>query len=167
LLNTAYAASAEKPVLYIEPGTALVANTLRFYTTVINIKDIKGRRIATVAGSIFNISPYRRVRHLPARVIRNPGGNNSASPAEQYDIAGYTCIEDDYLSFGVPGPIAPGDFLEYRNVGSYSIVMKPPFILPNVPILALKDGRTFLARRAEPVGNLFESFLGLENQKEP
>jgi diaminopimelate decarboxylase len=167
LLNTAYAARNEKPVLYIEPGTALVADTLRFYTTVINIKDIKGRRIATVAGSIFNISPHSRARHLPVRVIHNPGGDSLSPTSAQYDIAGYTCIEDDYLSFGVPGPIAPGDFLEYHNVGSYSIVMKPPFILSNVPILALKDGKTFLARRAEPVGNLFESFLGLENKKNP
>ena len=163
LLNTAYASGNRKPALYIEPGTALVADTLKFYTTVISLKNIKGRRIANVAGSIFNISPHSRVRHLPVRVIRSQGGNAAARTAEKYDIAGYTCIEDDYLTRGLSGPLEVGDFLEYRNVGSYSIVMKPPFILPNVPILGIskKRGQTFVIRHGESAANLFESFSGL------
>jgi diaminopimelate decarboxylase len=163
LLSSTYATSRRKPTLYIEPGTALVADTQKFYTTVISLKNIKGRRIATVAGSIFNISPHSRVRHLPVRVISSQGGNAAARTAEKYDIAGYTCIEDDYLTRGLSGPLKVGDFLEYSNVGSYSIVMKPPFILPNVPILEISEerGEVFVIRRGESPTNLFESFSGL------
>ncbi len=163
LLNAAYATSPNKPTLYIEPGTALVADTLKFYTTVISIKNISGRSIATVAGSLFNISPHSRVRHLPVRVIRSQDVNGADRAAEKYDIAGYTCIEDDYLTRGLPGPLKVGDFLEYRNVGSYSIVMKPPFILPNVPILEIsgEHGEVFVIRHGESPTNLFESFSGL------
>lgn len=162
LLDSAYATSRRKPVLYIEPGTALVADTLKFYTTVISLKNIKGRGIATVTGSIFNISPHSRVRHLPVRVIRSQG-DAAARIAEQYDIAGYTCIEDDYLTKGLSGPLKVGDFLEYSNVGSYSIVMKPPFILPNVPILEISEerGEVFIIRHGQSATNLFEGFSGL------
>ena len=163
LLGSAYATGHKKPALYIEPGTALVADTQKFYTKVISLKNIKGRRIATVAGSIFNISPHSRVRHLPVRVIRSRDGSGAARIAEKYDIAGYTCIEDDYLTRGLPGPLKIGDFLEYSNVGSYSIVMKPPFILPNVPILEIPEehGKVFVIRHGESATNLFESFSGL------
>ena len=152
----AYAHSRQKPTLYIEPGTALVADTLKFYTRVISVKNIGGRRIATVAGSLFNISPYSRVRHLPVRVIRSD--ENLPATSENYDVAGYTCIEDDYLTKDLTGPLEVGNFLEYCNVGSYSIVMKPPFILPNVPILAISGGEVLLVRQRETAANLFESF---------
>ncbi len=163
LLSTAYATSPTQPTLYIEPGTAMVADTLKFYSAVINIKSIKGRGIATVAGSIFNISPHSRVRHLPVRVIRSEDSNGAARSSERFDIAGYTCIEDDYLTRGLSGPLKVGDFLEYSNVGSYSIVMKPPFILPNVPILAISEEHreVFVIRQGESAADLFGSFLGL------
>jgi diaminopimelate decarboxylase len=162
LLSGAYAHNRRKPTLYIEPGTALAADTLKFYTRVISIKKINGRSIATVAGSIFNISPHRRLRHLPVRVVRPPDDAVRADH-EKYDIAGYTCIEDDYLTLRLPGPLRVGDFLEYCNVGSYSIVMKPPFILPNVAILgfARETGELLLIRKRESARRLFEGFAGL------
>ncbi len=163
LLSSVYATSPTQPTLYIEPGTAMVADTLKFYSTVISIKNIKERLIATVAGSIFNISPHSRVRHLPVRVIRSEDSKGAARSAERFDIAGYTCIEDDYLTRGLSGPLKVGDFLEYSNVGSYSIVMKPPFILPNVPILAISEEHkdVLLIRHGESAMDLFGSFLGL------
>jgi diaminopimelate decarboxylase len=166
LLSRAYTTSSRKPTLYIEPGTALVADTLKFYTRIINIKNIRGRGIATVAGSLFNISPHSRVRHLPVRVIRSQGDNAAAPVVEKYDIAGYTCIEDDFLTMQLSGPLDVGDFLEYRNVGSYSIVMKPPFILPNVPILRISDrnAEVFVIRHGETATNLFQSFSGFVSQ---
>lgn len=163
LIGSAYGTSRRKPTLYIEPGTALVANTLKFYTTVISLKNIKGRGIATVAGSIFNISPHSRLQHLPVRVIRCQAGKAVTGTADKYDVAGYTCIEDDYLTKGLSGPVEVGDFLEYGNVGSYSIVMKPPFILPNVPILGISDhcGEVFVVRHGQTGASLFEGFVGL------
>lgn len=163
LISKAYGNGRTKPVLYIEPGTALVANTLKFYARVISIKNIRGRRIATVAGSLFNVSPHSRVRHLPVRAIRTQDEDLVADAEEKYDIAGYTCIEDDYLTRELPGPLKVGDFLEYRNVGSYSIVMKPPFILPNVPILEFSNEsrEVSVIRQGESAAKLFETFAGL------
>jgi diaminopimelate decarboxylase len=64
------------------------------------------------------------------------------------------------LSRGLSGPLEIGDFLEYSNLGSYSVVMKPPFILPNVPILQRSpDGCEFaVIKRAETSDDIFGTF---------
>lgn len=75
-------------------------------------------------------------------------------------IAGYTCIEGDILTDTIEAPLCPGDFLIYGNVGSYSVVMRPPFILPSNPILMrdCSDALTLIKHRQsnEDVFNLFE-----------
>ena len=54
---------AEQPKLFIEPGTALVADTMKFVAKVVSIKRVRDKTIATVSGSKFNV--------LPASIIRN------------------------------------------------------------------------------------------------
>jgi len=158
----AYEMCSCPPVLFIEPGTALVADTFRFFTKVISTKKVRGRNIATVAGSIFNISPHARLLHLPVRVIRQTESRERTEP-EVYDVAGHTCIESDYLTKRLDGPISVHDFLEYRNLGSYSIVMKPPFILPNFPVLQSVNGsrQLVIAKRGETGKDIFHTFEGI------
>ena len=153
-----YGTTDAAPTLCIEPGTALVANTFKFYARVISVKEVGNRKIATVAGSIFNISPQARTPHLPVRVIRPKSAEVPEAPAALYDIAGYTCIEGDYLTRDLIGPVEVGDFVEYRNLGSYSIVMKPPFILPNVPILSGTDDKAIVLKRGESMEDIFRTF---------
>ena len=76
-------------------------------------------------------------------------------------MGGYTCIENDYLYKNYCGSLAVGDFIVFDDVGSYSIVMKPPFILPNVAIIEpLGDGCTWRTiKRAETFEDIFSSYL--------
>lgn len=149
------------PELIIEPGTALVANAMKFFCQVLDLRRIRGRKFATVAGSIFNISPVARNTNLPARIIRK--NELDGNGREEFDIVGYTCIEGDVLSARMEGRISVGDFVEYSNLGSYSIVMKPPFILPNFPIIRFDDVKSqqkwVIVKKAETVDYLFENFL--------
>ena len=160
LFDNAYKDHYKKPILFIEPGTALVANTFEFYTKVINIKEIRGRRIVTVSGSIFNISPVARSINLPVNILNQRECIDAKNIDKLFDVAGFTCIESDYLSRGVKGIIEVGDFLVYSNVGSYSIVMKPPFILPNYAILKKVDGSVdyMLVRKQESPEYIFSNF---------
>ena len=160
LCADAFARLHRPPVLFIEPGTGLVADTFRFYTRVLDVKNVGSKRIATVAGSIQNISPHARSRSLPVRVFSL---QHAPEPSLlETDIAGYTCMESDYLTRSLPVRVEVGDILEYANVGSYTIVMKPPFILPNVPILMLQQGtkQLQLIRRREDPLEIFQSFSG-------
>lgn len=123
------------PQLIIEPGSALVANVMKYVVKVISIKKVRDKRIATVTGSSYNINPSVKGLKRPIEVI-----NKSAeTPIQKIDIAGYTCIEGDYLYKEYEGGIAKDDYVVFHNVGSYSIVMKPPFILPDVSIIEIND----------------------------
>jgi diaminopimelate decarboxylase len=156
-----YGRGMDAPVLFLEPGTALVADTFRFVTRVIDKKQIRSRKLVCVAGSIFNISPYARTNSLPVSVIGPRGIAAVTESSVGFDVVGYTCIEGDVLTRDLRAPIELDDFLVYENVGSYSIVMKPPFILPNVPVLSCPDrsGAVKVLRCAEPMDYPFQNFL--------
>ena len=48
----------------------------------------------------------------------------------------------------------------FKEVGSYSIVMKPPFILPDVPIIEFNvtDNKFKVVRNKQTFDNIFSSF---------
>lgn len=132
----AYGRGADSPVLIMEPGTAVVATAMHFLTRVISVKRVGGRRVATVHGSLMNISPNTRrtdfpVRHLPASGARMPA-------ADPCDVAGGSPLENDFLSFGLPMDLREGDFLVFDRVGAYSTSMAPQALAAPAPIL----GRT-------------------------
>jgi diaminopimelate decarboxylase len=156
----AYGGRSDQPKLFIEPGTALVADALHFFARVVDIKQVGGKRFATVDGSIFNISAAARKTNLPVEVIRAENAcGDSAGPVS--DIVGYTCIEADCMTRDFLGPIDVDDFVHYSNVGSYSIVMKPPFILPNVAIIRLDrdTGEPILVKSRETIDDIFSEFV--------
>ena len=77
---------------------------------------------------------------------------------ENADIVGYTCIEGDVLFKNFSGEIAIGDYVVFSNCGSYSIVMKPPFILPNFPILDICDNTVEVIKRQELFDDIFNTY---------
>ena len=74
------------------------------------------------------------------------------------DIVGYTCIESDVMYRGYEGVLAIGDYMVFSNCGSYSIVMKPPFIMPNVPVVDICGEKVELIKRAENFEDLFHTY---------
>lgn len=160
LLSEHYSTASDRPILFTEPGTAMVADTMRFVTRVIDRKEIGSKNYVYVAGSIFNVSPYARLSTLPVSVVRKSGQVEDGRDGEPFDVCGYTCIERDILSKDLRLPVDVGDYLVYENVGSYSIVMKPPFILPNVPVLMHDEATASYKaiKRAENVDDIFSTF---------
>jgi diaminopimelate decarboxylase len=71
---------------------------------------------------------------------------------------GFTCIEGDVLQKNYSGPLAIGDYIVISNCGSYSLVMKPPFILPNFPVLDINGETVEVIKRAETFDDLFHTF---------
>ena len=75
------------------------------------------------------------------------------------DMVGYTCIEDDYLYKGYSGKLGEGDFVIFNNVGSYSVVMKPPFILPDVPIVEKLETENYkIVATSQEYDDIFKRF---------
>ncbi len=145
----------KKPMLLIEPGSALVGDCMRFVAKVVNIKNVRGKAIATLLGSIYNINPTLNKKNPPIEV-HSMGGKQKEY--QDLDFGGFTCIESDYLYRHFDGKLAKGDMVVFGNVGSYSVVLKPPFILPNFPIIDIADGEIEIIKRGETFDDLFHTF---------
>ena len=72
-----YKNAEKKPMLLIEPGSALVGDCMRFASRVINIKNVRGKSIATLLGSIYNINPTLNKKNPPIQVY-SMGGEQKA-----------------------------------------------------------------------------------------
>ena len=143
------------PLLMIEPGSALVGDCMKFVSQVINIKSVRGKKIATLLGSIYNINPTLNTKNPPIEVYSM---GKQQKEYHDLDFGGFTCIESDYLYKHFKGELAVGDMVEFGNVGSYSVVLKPPFILPNFPILDICGEHVEIIKRGENFDDLFHTF---------
>ena len=159
IMNDAFSEEENKPKLFIEPGSALVGDAMKFVAKVINIKEIRGKSIGTVLGSIYNINPTLNTKNPPIAVYHKE--ENNVRQYKDLDFGGYTCIESDYLYRHYNGELAVGDYVVFDNVGSYSIVLKPPFILPNFAIVDCSEdvGDVRLIKRAEVFDDLFHTYM--------
>lgn len=147
--------SDKKPMLLVEPGSALVGDCMHFASKVVNIKEVRGKSIATLLGSIYNINPTLNKKNPPIEVY------SMGEQQKEYidlDFGGFTCIESDYLYRHYNGKLAKGDMVVFGNVGSYSVVLKPPFILPNFPVIDISDGGLEIIKRGETFDDLFHTF---------
>lgn len=142
-----------KPELLIEPGSAVVGDCMKFVGTVKTIKNVRGKWIATVLGSQKNISMTGI--NPPMEVIPMGGEQKEY---KDLDFVGFTCIEGDVLYHNYTGKLAHQDAIVISNCGSYSLVMKPPFILPNFPVLDISEGKTEVIKRQENFDDLFHTF---------
>lgn len=151
--------TTHRPTLIIEPGTALVADAMKYVCQVNSIKQVRDRTVVTLTGSSYNINPNPNRKNVPIECFANPQAPSRKKVEGAY-FGGYTCIEGDYLYKGFTGEIAVGDFVVFDDVGSYSVVMKPPFILPNVSILEpLGDGQSYkVIKRREHYDDIFATY---------
>lgn len=142
-----------KPELLIEPGSAVVGDCMKFVGTVKTIKNVRGKWFATILGSQKNISMTGI--NPPMEVIAMGGEQEEY---ENMDMVGFTCIEGDVLYHNYNGKLAHEDAIVISNCGSYSLVMKPPFILPNFPVLDICGEKTEVIKRGEVFDDLFHTF---------
>lgn len=142
-----------KPELLIEPGSAVVGDCMKFVGTVKTIKNVRGKWFATILGSQKNISMTGI--NPPMEVVSM---GNEQKVYENLDMVGFTCIEGDVLYHNYSGKLAHEDAIVISNCGSYSLVMKPPFILPNFPVLDICAGQPEVIKRGEVFDDLFHTF---------
>lgn len=142
------------PELIIEPGTAIVGDCMKFVGTVKTIKNVRGKYFATILGSQKNISMTGI--NPPIEVIHM---NNELCDYRDLDMVGFTCIEGDVLYKNYTGKLAIDDAVVISNCGSYSLVMKPPFILPNFPVLDICGNEVEVIKKKETFDDVFHTFV--------
>ena len=142
-----------KPELVIEPGSAVVGYCMYFVGTIKTIKDVRGKAFASVMGSQKNISMTGI--NPPMEIVAM---GNEQKEYTNIDFVGFTCIEGDVLYHGYNGLLACEDKIVIKNCGSYSLVMKPPFILPNFAVLNITGEEAEVIKNAENFEDVFHTF---------
>ena len=145
----------KKPVLFTEPGTTLVSKYFDFLGKVEAIKEIRGQTFILCNCSFHNLGEICQMKNVPIRVF--PAGGKAVK-AENAKLVGYTCLEQDVLYRDFFGDIAVGDYIEFGNVGGYSVVDKPPFIQPNCAVVATEPDGVKLIKRKETWEDIFHTF---------
>jgi diaminopimelate decarboxylase len=148
------------PALILEPGMALVADTMSFATRVEVVKRAR-RPVAVVDGSRLNVQAswnmFRQSLNLPMQVLAAPGGERREH--RRWDVVGHTCVERDVLHEGYEGLLGIGDFVLFDNVGAYTNVLNAPFIRGTPPIVSLSaEGAVKLLRPASTARDLVRSY---------
>lgn len=151
-----YKDSAKRPMLITEPGTTVVSRYLSLITTVKAIKEVRDRNIAIVDCDIHNAGETCQMMKIPYTHYKIGANENSNSPV---DLTGFTCLEQDTLFKDFPESVSVGDIIEFRNIGGYSVVYKPPFIQPCCAMVALKENGTVEEiKRKETFEDIFQTF---------
>ncbi len=146
----------QRPIVFTEPGRALITRYIRFFAIVDNFKEVRERKLAKTNGSFHNIGEIYSQARIPVIVHHNSEGKYY----DKIDIMGYTCLEQDVMFPSYEGMLSIGDIIEFRNVGGYSIVYKPQFIYPQCAMYALHhDGTTEMIMRKETFDDVFSKFL--------
>ena len=132
---------------------------MKFYAAVRSVKKVNNKYIYTVDGSLFNLfGSINKPVDLPLSAIRN---NTELKKNKDLNsiISGYTCIENDIISSNNKYELQVNDIIEVDCVGSYSIVMKPPFIrqMPEIVSEDNHDDLTFI-KIEETVEDVLSSF---------
>ena len=151
-----YANSESKPLLVTEPGTTVVSRYMSLITTITGLKEIAGRNIAVCDCDIHEAGETAMMMKVPYTLYAVGEGENSKT---SIDITGFTCLEQDTLFKDFPEPVRVGDVIEFRNVGGYSVVYKPPFIQPCCAMVAIKeDGSVEEIKRKETFEDIFKTY---------
>lgn len=151
-----YANSEIKPLLVTEPGTTVVSRYMSLITTITGIKEIAGRNIAVCDSDIHEAGETAMMMKVPYTHYPTGKGESSKTPI---DITGFTCLEQDTLFKDFPDEVKVGDMIEFRNVGGYSVVYKPPFIQPCCAMVAIKeDGSVEEIKRKETFEDIFQTY---------
>ncbi len=151
-----YADSDVKPLLVTEPGTTVVSRYMSLITTITGLKEIVGRNIAVCDCDIHEAGETAMMMKVPYTHYEVGEGELSKTPI---DITGFTCLEQDTLFKNFPEALKVGDVVEFRNVGGYSVVYKPPFIQPCCAMVAIKaDGSIEEIKRKETYEDIFQTY---------
>ena len=147
----------QKPLLITEPGTMLVKDCIDFIATVKTIKCNQDETYVVTDGSKFNLGTESYFDHRPILIV-----SSSLSTKHKFNdasIVGYTCMESDRLFVGFSGQLGVSDYIVFGDVGAYSSVEKPPFIMPNCAMLRIDKSGETLIKRAESYEYLLETYV--------
>ena len=157
--------------VYFESGRFLTAECGSLISTILNIKESKGKKYLICDGG-FNavlIASFlsREIRgNFPLKLIPTRSGQ-IASRDDIYTISGPLCSPKDILGVNVRLPCAKeGDYICIGNVGAYGLTFSPTlFISHPIPSeVLIQDDRCHLIRERTGLDDIFRSQISLSQE---
>ena len=134
-----------KTKLIVEPGMAVIGAPVSYVTSVIDVKDTEYNRFVITDGTRTSIDPLM----TKSAYFHSFETNEKRQLHPKQVICGYTCMEHDRIFEEKNGPmLKPGDKIEYKKVGAYTMCLTPLFI-KYFPDVYVEDGTNIkLVRKA-------------------
>lgn len=135
----------EKVMLILEPGAGILATAADYLTSVLNIKEIRGKRVVTLDGTCLHINHFMKKQQTPCTLI-NPGEEME----EEQVLGGNTCMEmDRFYLRDKKNEILEDTKILFHCTGAYTMTHNGCFIntLPNIYVK--KAGDDYELLRAE------------------
>lgn len=143
---------SRETLLFLEPGRALVADSMLFVTKVINIKRPQNRLIGILDGG-YNLIPSAFNLAHPVEIIsmNRQSEMPSSIEATRVELFGPLCMSEDLIaSFQTTKPPRVDDYVIFRSIGAYNYSESFTFSRGRPPvILSRKDGSSTLIRDRE------------------
>lgn len=135
LINGLGIERCKKLDLVLEPGAAILATAMDYLVSVLNIRDIRGRRVVTVDGSVIHINPMMNPHETPCTII-NPGDTTEINQI----VGGSTCMEmDRLLPRGLHQLLEMDTQILFHACGAYMSTHNSSFINAAPNIYVKKD----------------------------
>lgn len=126
--------------VYLEPGEAIAINTGILVSSVLDLVDNSGVRIAILDTSATAHMPD--VLEMPYRPVI-VGAGRPGEHAHAYRLGGLTCLAGDVIGdYSFPRPLAIGDKLVFADMAHYTMVKNTTFNGVRLPSIAIHDPAT-------------------------
>ncbi len=145
-----------KPILFTEPGTTVDNKYVDLIAEIDSIKRINGQDLAVLNCSIHNLGDVALSVKLPIKVFSK---GQIQTKYKNMNWVGYTCLERDVMYKGYSGLLGKGDYVVFRNVGGYSNVDKPPFILPQCAMVGTNGTDWYTIKRRETTEDILSTYI--------
>lgn len=83
-------------LLFTEPDTTVVSKYFYLFSTILDIKAIRGKAFALLNSSFYNVDEICGLKKVPVVIHENAVGNNQIA-YESLDLVRYTCLEQDVV----------------------------------------------------------------------
>ncbi len=135
----------KRPVLFIEPGRAVVDPCMSLLTRVVAVKSFPNGEKGVILDAGVNLLStaywYKHEVELSTKESR---------PIEEVNILGALCMNIDVLRRKARLPaLKVGDILRFKNVGAYNFSQSLQFIFPRPRVILIGPDKTEIVRLAE------------------
>lgn len=125
--------AAFKLELMFEPGAAIVGRAGSLLTTVLDIAEVEGRRVAIVDSTIHHLADVLDFDYTPT-VVESRGG-----AAHSFIVAGRSCLAGDIFgTYTFDEPLQIGSRLTFDDTGAYTLSKATMFNGINLPRVYLR-----------------------------